>query len=123
MLNNDFDLYLGLNQSREGMVLIDVGNIAEEAPYMPRYHFNVYDGVNVLDGRGTLLPSMQKARESAVDMAGAIIGESAGSLEPGSEWHMDVTDPAGLVLYRLDFSVTEPGKNSTEGGSATGFQL
>ena len=90
---------------------------------MPRFHFNVYDGTSEPDVQGTILSSVQQARETAIDMAGAIIHERAQYLKSGLQWHMDVTCPKGLVLYRLDFTITEPAaaKNSTGGGLTTSF--
>ena len=72
---------------------------------MPRFHFNVYDRVCVLDTEGTELPDRQAARLEAVRYAGALLVDEAQHVARGEDWRMDVTDEVGLVLFRLDFSV------------------
>jgi hypothetical protein len=74
---------------------------------MPRYHFNVYDGVEMLDKVGVELPDSKYARREAIRYAGSILegGSSKDSL--GSEWRMEVTNNVGLILFRLDFQVTD----------------
>lgn len=72
---------------------------------MPRYHFNVYDGVDMPDEDGTELPGLVFARREAIRLAGSLLEEGAGDILPGSEWRMEVTDGTGLVLFRLDFNI------------------
>ncbi|SOR28657.1 protein of unknown function [Methylorubrum extorquens] len=74
--------------------------------YMPRYHFNVYDGVNFLDKKGVELPDFMFARREAIRYAGVLLEEGARLESLGSEWRMEVTDGAELILFRLDFFVT-----------------
>ncbi|WP_336487793.1 DUF6894 family protein [Methylobacterium nigriterrae] len=42
---------------------------------MPRFHFNVYDGVRLPDAEGTDLPDWQAARLEAIRKAGEILKE------------------------------------------------
>ena len=72
---------------------------------MPRFHFNVYDGVCVLDTEGTELPDWQAARLEAIRYAGALLVDDAQHVAHGQDWRMEVTDDTGLVLFRLDFIV------------------
>lgn len=74
---------------------------------MPRFHFNIYDGVSETDQEGTELPDWWTARVEAIAFAGVIFKDEARRLALGEDWHMEVTDEAGLVLFRLDFSVME----------------
>lgn len=73
---------------------------------MPRYHFNVYDGVNLLDKTGIELPDATFARREAIRYAGSLLEESAAQDSLTNEWRMEVTDETGLILFRLDFFVT-----------------
>jgi hypothetical protein len=72
---------------------------------VPRYHFNVYDGVNIIDDIGTELPNPQAAQIEAVAYAGALLRDSAKLMRLGSDWHMEVTDDRNSVLFRLDFHI------------------
>lgn len=74
---------------------------------MPRFHFNIYDGVNLLDPTGTELPGWDEARSEAVRLAGDVLKDSAHRIALGEDWRMEVTDDTGLILFRLDFSVLE----------------
>lgn len=73
---------------------------------MPRYHFNVYDGVTLLDNKGVELPNTNFARREAIRYSGALLEEGAEQDNLGTEWRMEVTDDSGLILFRLDFFVT-----------------
>ena len=74
---------------------------------MPRYHFNIYDGITSIDREGTELPDIQAARREAIIFAGAVIEDTGKRLKLGEEWRMEVTDDDGLILFRLDFIVSE----------------
>ena len=73
---------------------------------MPRYHFNVYDGVTLLDKKGVELPNATFARREAIRYSGVLLEEGADKDDLGAEWRMEVTDETGLILFRLDFFVT-----------------
>ena len=73
---------------------------------MPRYHFNVYDGVVLLDKKGVELPDLIFARREAIRYAGVLLEEGARLESLGQEWRMEVTDGTDLILFRLDFFVT-----------------
>ena len=74
---------------------------------MPRYHFNVYDGVTDIDRDGVELADWQQARLEAIRYTGEIFRDQPKRLALGEDWRMEVTDDTGLVLFRLDFSVME----------------
>lgn len=72
---------------------------------MPRFHFNVYDGLSQLDREGQELAGWEEARLEAIRLAGAILRDEAKRIALGEDWRMEVTDETGLVLFRLDFTV------------------
>jgi len=74
---------------------------------MPRYFFNVYDGVSMPDATGTELPDWQDARVEAIQRAGAIFQANAARIALGEDWHIEVTDARQLVLFRFDFIAQE----------------
>ena len=72
---------------------------------MPRYHFNVLDGERERDADGIDLSSWRKARLGAIRYAGEVLRDDPKRIAENKEWHMEVTDDTGLVLFSLDFSV------------------
>ena len=74
---------------------------------MPRFHFNVYDGVINLDQNGIELAGWIEARVEAIRRAGVILADDAKRIAVGEDWRLEVTDDTGLILFRLDFSVME----------------
>ena len=73
---------------------------------MPRFHFNVYDGVSSLDDTGTELANWREARLQAIKLAGAIFTDEAQQIALGDDWRIEVTDHRRLVLFRLDLVST-----------------
>lgn len=74
---------------------------------MPLYFFNVYDGYSTIDMEGTELHDWRSARREAIRLTGHILRDEAGRLMPDKEWKMEVTDAAGSILFKLDFSFTD----------------
>ena len=74
---------------------------------VPRYHFNVYDGVSSLDSDGTELPDWRAARIAAIRFAGEILRDDADRIDLGQDWWIEVTDHTGLVLLRMALHVAE----------------
>ena len=74
---------------------------------MPVYHFNVQDGSNTPDGDGTDLPNLWAARREAVMLAGQVLLDGPDKFWEGSDWHVDVTNASGAILFRLDFTATD----------------
>ncbi|ONF47969.1 DUF6894 family protein [Methylobacterium radiotolerans] len=69
---------------------------------MPRFYFNIYDGVSLLDDTGTELSDWREARIEAIRLAGEIFRDDAQRIALGEDWHIEVTDEHGLVLFRFD---------------------
>lgn len=73
---------------------------------MPVYHFHVRDGVTIFDTEGQELPNLDAARKIAVSYASSLIRELGDAFWNGSEWALQVTDPAGLIFFELVFFAT-----------------
>lgn len=74
---------------------------------MPRFFFNIHDGVSIEDKEGTEFPDWRAAQLEAIRLAGTIVANNASRLQLGEDWCLEVTDDTGLVLFRLDFSISE----------------
>lgn len=73
---------------------------------MPRYKFHVYDGRSDVTPDEVDLPDVDAARREGIRRAGATLVLDAHILKPNTEWRLEVKDRHGLVLYRMDFSIT-----------------
>ncbi len=73
---------------------------------MPRYKFHVYDGRSDVKPDEETLPDADAARREGIRRAGATLVLDAHILRPDTEWRLEVKDERGLVLYRMDFSIT-----------------
>ncbi len=75
---------------------------------MPRYFFNVrHDGLQ-RDRDGHDLPDHHAAWKEATITAGQVLEGIDGSLKPGHDWEMEITDEFSNVLYRLQISAHKP---------------
>lgn len=74
---------------------------------MPRFYFNVHDGVNKLDKKGTVLPDRQAARIEAVRLAGDILKHEAHRVGLYEDWRIEVTDQTGVILFQMTFQAVE----------------
>ncbi len=73
---------------------------------MPRYFFNVHDGMDVEDEEGMELPDFRAARVEAVRLAGRIIDHEADHVASVEDWRLEVTDQSGLILFQILFLMT-----------------
>jgi hypothetical protein len=74
---------------------------------MPRYFFDIRDGKFMPDDCGTDLPSLQAARVQAVAVAGELLRDDPEKFLDGDEWHIEVRDGDGLVLFTFAFVATD----------------
>lgn len=74
---------------------------------MPRYFFNVEDGLALPDFAGVELEDIDAARTEAVRLGEAFIAEEPRAFDAGGPWRVDVTDEWGLILFRHDFGRSE----------------
>ena len=70
---------------------------------MPHFYFNVHDGMLRQDDEGIELPNIDSAREAAVSLFSSVLKNDAPLVARSAGWRMEVTDPTGTVLFRLDF--------------------
>ena len=75
----------------------------EEEP-LARYHFQVRTRSHVLADEGLDLVSQDEARAEAARRVGDLLKEHAGLLWLEQDWHMDVTDETGLILFIIQVS-------------------
>jgi hypothetical protein len=68
---------------------------------MPRYLFHVHDSASIIDDEGTELPDLEAARVEAVRLSGEMLRDHAEQFWGGDEWKLEVTDAAGLMLFKL----------------------
>ena len=73
---------------------------------VPRYYFNVHDGVDIIDKDGTELPDMAAVRREAVLSAGLAIRDMGLQFWGHGDWRMDVLDESGNTVLTLKFSGT-----------------
>ena len=74
---------------------------------MPRFHFNIHDGVSLIDTEGTELPDWQAARLEAIRRAGEVLQNDAQRVAIGEDWRIEVTDHTGLILFQMAFLMIE----------------
>lgn len=77
---------------------------------MPRYYFNVKDGVTLLDDEGHEVDDLAAARREALVSAGEMLANSDGHFWTGEPWCMWVTDQPngdGKTLFTLQFSASD----------------
>ena len=68
---------------------------------MPKYFFHVHNGRSHNDTVGDELPNALAAWEEATTIAGQLIRDLDGKLEPGQKLSIAVTDEAAKLLYAI----------------------
>jgi Domain of unknown function (DUF6894) len=76
---------------------------------MPRYYFNVLNSNPSLDDLGEYLPDKEAAWRQATITAGEIFKAIDGSLRPGQEWTLEVTDEARRPVYIIHIEAKQMG--------------
>ncbi len=71
---------------------------------MPIFRFSVSDGQTIPYDRN--LADLEAAYVEAVDMVGALLRDRGTRYWNGENWHVDVADQAGAVLFRLNFTAS-----------------
>ena len=74
---------------------------------MPRYFFHVIDRGADRDLEGSDLPDVKAAKREARRCVGTMMSDAAMISDPPDEWHVEVADPSGLMLFRVDASVID----------------
>ena len=68
---------------------------------LPRYFFNISDGVQEIDREGTVLPGLAAARARAVRFSGDAIKRFEEEIWNSPEWEVWVTDESGTTVCSL----------------------
>ncbi len=74
---------------------------------MPRYFFNVQDGVEYPDLQGSELADLNAARVEAVRFAGTLLNDTAHRFWEGEAWNMQVADEHGITVFILSFTAEQ----------------
>ncbi|GIQ78334.1 hypothetical protein [Bradyrhizobium sp. RD5-C2] len=75
---------------------------------MPLYFFHVYHDGPSRDEVGENLADGHAAWREATAMAGEMLKDLDGSLKPGHDWNLEVTDTKAKILFRLTISADRP---------------
>ncbi|MEI9889968.1 MAG: hypothetical protein WDN45_04395 [Caulobacteraceae bacterium] len=73
---------------------------------MPRYFFNVQDGVAVDDREGAECVDLGDARGEAVRRVAAMLGERTDEFWRDAYWKLSVADERGLTLFSIEISAS-----------------
>lgn len=68
---------------------------------MPRFYFDVRDGVSISDTEGTELEDVRAARIAAAKLAAGILADGAEAVWAYGELIVSVRDETGLVLFTV----------------------
>ncbi|MDF2799677.1 MAG: hypothetical protein K0R85_2421 [Devosia sp.] len=72
---------------------------------MPRYFFNVSDGVDYPDTVGTELPDLNAVKHEAMLASSEAIADLGTAFwNSARQWQLNVTDESGKTVMRLQFS-------------------
>ena len=75
---------------------------------MPRYFFDVHDGLDVVDRTGTELNGIDDAKREAVILAGSLLSELGSDFWNRTTWSVDIKDEGGALLFTLRFEAEFP---------------
>ena len=68
---------------------------------MARYFFDLRDGEYIPDTTGTELASLAAARDEAAIRLGGLLRDDPAKFWSGDEWHIDVKNEWGLILFSI----------------------
>lgn len=68
---------------------------------MARYFFDLRDGEFIPDPVGTELTTVDDARNEAARRMAGLLQADPGKFWGGEEWHMEVKNKDGLILFSL----------------------
>jgi hypothetical protein len=71
---------------------------------MPRYFFHVRGVEPSTDTEGEDLPDAEATWREATVFAADLLKNMQGRLEPGQEWHLEVTDETGTSIFNIYIS-------------------
>jgi hypothetical protein len=72
---------------------------------MPKFHLNVFNGVNAIDEEGCERPSLEVAKSEAIEGARDLVANLIRYGEPVHRTHrIEITDGAGSHLHTVYFA-------------------
>jgi hypothetical protein len=74
---------------------------------MPRYFFHVRTVEPSTDTEGEELPDAEATWREATAFAADLLRNMHRRLEPGQEWHLEVTDEAGMSIFNIYISAKD----------------
>ena len=75
---------------------------------MTRFFFNCEGAQNFTDTDGTELDSIRDVRLQAIQNAGEILRDHAGSFAESPRWRLFVTVEGGQTVFVINFSTEQP---------------
>lgn len=72
---------------------------------MPKYFFNVHDGLDIADDDGVECADLEAALCTAVRYAGSLIKESGHRMNLGDTWSLEVIEEATLSSFCIDLHI------------------
>lgn len=82
---------------------LPLGSIAECD--MPKYFFNVHDGLDIADDDGIECVDLEAALRAAVHYAGSLLKESGHRLTLGDTWSLEVIEEATSSAFCIDLQI------------------
>lgn len=73
---------------------------------MALYRFESHDGHHAVEPATLDLPDLAAAQREGARRVGTTLVLDAHHLRPHHDWHLDVTDKAGTLLFRFDVAIT-----------------
>jgi hypothetical protein len=71
---------------------------------VPRFHLNLFDGVNAMDEEGRNYPSLEAARTEAITGARDVIANLIKSGQPVCRsYRIEITDETGSIQHTVRF--------------------
>ena len=74
---------------------------------LPRFFFNVHDGVNARDETGTDIRDTDAARLEAVRYSGDLLERHPDAFWIQDDWRMEVSDATGSILFAIHVSAVQ----------------
>lgn len=72
---------------------------------MPRYFFNLHDGLDLTDDDGVELADLAAALSMAIHYAGSVLKEAGNRLSFGDTWSLEVSDAGERPLFHIDLQI------------------
>lgn len=74
---------------------------------MPRYFFDISNGIDTVDDEGTVLSDVTEARRQGIAAAGAMVSDEGDAIAAGGTWTMRISDETRTVFCTIQFAVND----------------